>query len=665
MLHESALFALFASWQANRTLNFIVVRREIMGTITFVVPYPEIIPLVQKISHEQHDDEWQISIVEALGVRGVKDIRFYSDVVIARGVVSAALKARLANIPVVDLMVSGYDVMRALIECRNRFRCSKIAIVGACDMIYGAPSMQELLNVELTTVTVNNEEEAEEQIGRLKSEGIRVVIGGVMSTEIAAQFGLETVVVDSGPEAIRQAIIEAKRVGKVRRTEQERSEQFRTILNYVNEGVIVVDSSGTIQVANTVARRLVNFSENLIKFGMQDICPDLNLDSVLTTGNAKLGEVKIINGQQVAINSVPIIIKNGVAGAVTTFQPVSAIQQMEEQIRQKIHQRGLIAKVHFNDILGQSPAIKESIAMAREFSKVDSNVLIIGPTGTGKEMFAQSIHNSSRRSRGPFVAVNCAALPEELLESELFGYVEGAFTGALRTGKAGFFEQAHRGTLFMDEIADVSPKLQARLLRVLQEREIRRLGDSKVIPIDVRVITATNKDLQKMMLEGTFRADLYYRLDVLRVTVPSLAERSEDIVPLMRNFMRFYCAKVNKPCRDLSSEVEAMFIAYPWPGNIRELRNVAERLAVVTNREVINKSILLLACPQFALSQNQPNRCEEKKTENFLAEDSYRTEILEVLAKTHYHYGRAAAELGIGRTTLWRRMKEFGISRSK
>lgn len=636
-----------------------------MGMITFVVPYPEIAPLVQKISCEQQDGKWQINIVDALGVREVKDKRFYSDVVIARGAVSEALKDHLANIPVVDLTVSGYDVMRALLECRKKFCCDKIAIVGAASMIYGAQSMQELLDVELKTVVVNDEEEAEEWMGRLKKEGIRVIIGGVMSTKVAKLLGMNAVFVDSGPESVRQAIVEAKRVGNVRLREQERSEQFRTILNYVNEGVIVVDGLGNIQVANTAALRLVNFSENSTQIGIQEMCPELDLGSVLTKGNAKLGEVKTVNGQQVAINSVPIIIKNGITGAVATFQPVSVIQKMEEQIRQKIHQRGLVAKVHFNDILGQSLVLKECIAMAREFSKVDSNVLIVGPTGTGKEMFAQSIHNSSRRCGGPFVAVNCAALPEELLESELFGYVEGAFTGALRTGKAGFFEQAHRGTLFMDEIADISPKLQARLLRVLQEREIRRLGDSKVIPIDVRVIAATNRDIHEMMMQGSFRADLYYRLDVLRVSVPSLAERLEDIVPLMKNFLRFYCAKVNKPCRDLSPEVKDLFLAYPWPGNIRELRNVAERLAVVTNKEIIDRVNLLAACPQFAFCQNPPHTCGSETLTPYQADNSYRVKIVEALAKTHYHYGRAAAELGIGRTTLWRRMKEFGISRFK
>lgn len=637
-----------------------------MGTITFVVPYPEITPLVRKISREQEDGEWQITIVEALGVRGVKNKNFTSsDVVIARGVVSAALKERLADIPVIDLMVSGYDVMRAVLECQKRFCYHKIALVGAGDMIYGAQNMQELLNVELMTVTVNNEEEAEACIRRLKENGIGIVIGGIMSSKIAAQLGLDTVFIGSGPEAVRQSIVEAKRVGKVRRQEQERSEQFRTILNYVNEGVVAVDGAGYINLANTVARRMISLADNFVNLEINDICPELNLANVLATGNAKLGEVKTVNGQQFAINSVPIVIENGIAGAVATFQPVSAIQAMEEQIRQKIHQRGLVAKFTFNNILGKSPAIKESIAMAREFSKVDSNVLIVGPTGTGKEMFAQSIHNSSRRSRGPFVAVNCAALPEDLLESELFGYVEGAFTGALRTGKAGFFEQAHRGTLFMDEIADISPKLQARLLRVLQEREVRRLGDSKVIPIDVRVIAATNQDLQKLMTEGTFRADLYYRLDVLRVTVPALAERSEDIVPMMRYFLKLYCAKVNKPCKELSAQVEAMLAVYSWPGNIRELRNIAERLAVLASSEVINKSNLIAVCPQFAYSPGSPGSGGRDDPGRSAEDKGYRAKIVAVLARTHYHYGQAAAELGIGRTTLWRKMKEFGINRSK
>lgn len=223
---------------------------------------------------------------------------------------------------------------------------------------------------------------------------------------------------------------------------------------------------------------------------------------------------------------------------MVAFQDVTRIQEMEGKFYRKIHLRGHVAKYTFDDILFQSSEIKRTIETAQRYSEVDSNILIIGETGTGKEIFAQSIHNHSNRKNNPFVAINCAALPENLLESELFGYAEGAFTGAMKGGKQGFFELAHRGTIFLDEIGEISPKMQSRSLRVLQEREIMRIGDDKVIPVDVRILSATNKDLMQMVKSNDFREDLYYRLSVLDLVLPPLRERREDIPLLVNAFIQ-------------------------------------------------------------------------------------------------------------------------------
>jgi transcriptional regulator with PAS, ATPase and Fis domain len=525
------------------------------------------------------------------------------------------------------------------------------------DMLEGAQSIQDFLKIKFTTLTVRNEEDAEAGILQLKKDGVRVVIGGVMSTKIAADLGLDTIFIHTGPEAIRQAIREAKRVGTVRRREQERNEQLRAILNCAAEGILAIDGDGCISLANTAAVRLAGLSENPSNLKLDEVCPELELGRVLATGNPQLGEIRTVDGHQIAVNSIPVIIKDQVAGVVATLHPVTAIQELERRIRQKIHQRGLVAKFRFSDILGQSPAIKNTVKLAREFSKVESSVLIVGATGTGKEMLAQSIHNGSHRSQGPFVAVNCAALPEDLLESELFGYVEGAFTGALHGGKMGLFELAHRGTIFLDEIADISPKLQARLLRVIQEREIMRLGDNKIIPVDVRIVVATNRDLLKIMKEGKFRDDLYYRLDILRVIVPTLVERTEDIVPIMRHFLRMYCTKFAKQAMELTKEAEEILETYSWPGNVRELRNIAERLAVVTAGDVICGKDLAAVSPQLVKGMSVPAKKPVAVADR---DDEEQMAVLRALEKTDYHYGRAAAELGIGRTTLWRKLKRMG-----
>ncbi len=239
------------------------------------------------------------------------------------------------------------------------------------------------------------------------------------------------------------------------------------------------------------------------------------------------------------VNCVPAPDNSGNTGCVLTFQDTSRIQADELQVRKKLRHSSFQAKYQFSNILHKSRIMDSVISDAMTYSYSDSNILICGETGTGKELFAQSIHNSSPRKNHPFVAINCSALPENLLESELFGYVEGAFTGASKGGKMGFFELAHKGTIFLDEIGDVSPNLQSRLLRVLQEREVVRLGSDTVIPVDVRVISATNKNLKEEVANGRFRQDLLYRLDVLELNLPPLRNREQDALFLLSQLISY------------------------------------------------------------------------------------------------------------------------------
>jgi len=360
-----------------------------------------------------------------------------------------------------------------------------------------------------------------------------------------------------------------------------------------------------------------------------------------------------------AVNTIPIKVNHKTVGAVATFRPVADIQEQEGRLRRKIYQRGLVAKHRFDDIVGASRAIRKAVDAASEFSELDSNVLITGETGTGKEIFAQSIHNAGHRHQGPFVAINCAALPENLLESELFGYVEGAFSGASRSGKIGLFELAHRGTIFLDEISEISPKLQGHLLRVLQEREIMRLGDDRVIPVDVRIIAATNRDLLRMMRQERFRQDLYYRLDILRLTLPPLRERREDILPLMREFLDHYCRQFNRPAKTIASDGETRLQRHDWPGNVRELRNIAERLAAQRHGERIGAREIDDVL-QPASGQDDTTVLTTGRSDPALPPDRQAPgpdALARALEASGFHYGKAAALLGISRTTLWRRLK--------
>ena len=285
---------------------------------------------------------------------------------------------------------------------------------------------------------------------------------------------------------------------------------------------------------------------------------------------------------------------------------------------------------------------------------MESNILIRGETGTGKELFAQSIHNASQRKNRPFVAINCAALPDNILESELFGYVEGAFTGAAKGGKVGFFEIAHKGTLFLDEIGDISPKLQSRLLRVLQEREIIRLGSDTVIPIDVRIIAATNKDLYAEVQAGAFREDLYYRLDVLELKLPPVRQRKQDIPCLAEHFLNFEREKHACVLKGFTKGATQLLTSYDWPGNVRELRNFCERISILCKREYAEASDVLRALPSLSAGASPvPLPSPVQKNE--------REELQRILLLHQGNRKETARYLGIHPSTLWRKMKRLGL----
>ncbi len=358
-----------------------------------------------------------------------------------------------------------------------------------------------------------------------------------------------------------------------------------------------------------------------------------------------------------------------------------------------------LARYTFADIVGKSESVGSCLLQAKQVAGTGSTVLISGETGTGKELFVQSIHNVSQQSGGPFVALNCGAIPSSLVESQLFGYETGAFTGAQKGGQRGLFEQANGGTLFLDEISEMGLELQARFLRVLQERELVRIGGTRVIPINVRVIASTNRNLWQMVTSGKFRRDLYYRLNVVELRVPPLRDRIEDIPLLVRHFISQFHNNFGSFVQDISEEALSWLICYPWPGNVRELRNCIERIMNLTTHEVITIDDIPVIIRQGiehtahgAILQMRvrpaPPAVEEVAPPNdirglaaeTLAETNYaspmrektslkgttqaleRTVIIQALGKSTYRRRLAAGMLGISTTTLWRKMKRLGIS---
>lgn len=366
------------------------------------------------------------------------------------------------------------------------------------------------------------------------------------------------------------------------------SNQLQTLINSVDEGIIALDENNSISVFNPVAEDLLGISCHDV-IGRKTSCNNLPqyLQSILRYKDTTKETFLKVNNQHIIVNLAELSENNNAVGKLFILKNVTEIQRLEEELRRKIVSEKNYARYTFADLNGLSNKIEAAKNLAIKVASSDFPVLIQGESGTGKEIFAQSIHNASSRKSGPFIAINFAALSESLLESELFGYTEGSFTGAKKGGAPGLFEQGHKGTIFLDEIGDAPLSFQVRLLRVLQEKQIRRIGSSRIIPIDIRVITATNKDLKELIQKGEFRQDLYYRLKVLSLKLPPLRERRADIVPLLIGMYRRHFD--NHPIHNAEtyfSEVLPHLQEYDWPGNIRELQNVAEYLFCISPNEV-------------------------------------------------------------------------------
>lgn len=348
--------------------------------------------------------------------------------------------------------------------------------------------------------------------------------------------------------------------------------QLNVMLDSTDDGIIELDKLGNIILCNKNALKIINLErENVINRKGKDLLPSIHLEKILENKEIIKDELVRINNKNVITTVYPIMHSDKFYGTVVNIKEFDEVEKKQHKIRKKLIGKGHRAKYTFNDIIGNSELINECKSIAKRMAKSNSSILITGETGTGKELFAQAIHNESKRKIHQFVAVNCGALPVSILESELFGYEEGAFTGARKGGKLGLFELAHKGTIFLDEIGEMPLNLQMKLLRVLQEKEIMRIGSDRVINIDIRVIAATNKNLDKSIEENKFREDLYYRLKVLPLKIPPLRVRPEDILSLIN----YYKNKFNGSFK-LNNEAKDILLKYNWKGNIRELRNFVE-----------------------------------------------------------------------------------------
>ncbi|MGE5704560.1 MAG: sigma-54 interaction domain-containing protein [Clostridia bacterium] len=429
---------------------------------------------------------------------------------------------------------------------------------------------------------------------------------------------------------------------------------IQAILDASHDGIIAVDQQANIVLVNKNAIEILGLPTEIVGKKISKYIPNSDMLRILSTGKREIGDIATVLNRQIIINRLPIIVEGEIIGAISTFKEITDIQKIEMRIRKKFNESGLEAKYRLEDIAGDSPIFSEIKELARSFAKTDATVLILGESGTGKELFAQGIHLQSLRVSGPFVAVNCAALPGNLLESELFGYEDGAFTGARKGGRQGLFELAHGGTIFLDEIGEMSLPIQALLLRVLQEKKVRRVGGEKIIPVDVRVVAATNRDLEELIEEKLFRSDLYYRLNVLTLEIPPLRERLSDIPVLAASIIDEIGEKGNKPITCVDPAIYELFQQYHWPGNVRELRNVLERMVLLAE----NQSLQL---KDAAFFKRKAEMSKRPAAQSLNQTESEEHTIMRVLETVQGNKTEAARLLGMDRTTLWRKLKRMGL----
>jgi len=444
---------------------------------------------------------------------------------------------------------------------------------------------------------------------------------------------------------------------------EEREHRFRVVLDNISEGVFSIDKQGYITTINTVARKLLNCQDvDVLGESLKQLnLPDESLVECLqgkTFDNRKQDLITEYGRFQFFASGRPIGDSSGhIVGAVEIITDMRDIKKLARDLSQP-------ARISFSDFIGKHPTIQQIIAFAQKLAKTDSIVLLRGESGTGKELFAQAIHTESGRI-GAFIPINCAALPESLLESELFGYMGGAFTGAKKEGKPGLFELASDGTIFLDEIGEMPLSLQAKMLRLIQERRVRRIGGAKEIPLRTRIITATNKNLEQMVKDKLFREDLYYRINVLPIHLPPLKERAEDIPLLVDHFLFQLASRLNKPLQLVTPEALHKLCQHAWPGNIRELRNVIERAAILCDGSAIGVEHILFSfevgATRHDISHQTSGEIADRQSLHALLAQYERQLLLRALEASQ-SIRKTAKILGVSHTTLLNKLKKHQLT---
>ncbi len=612
--------------------------------IAFIAPYESIRTKAQSIIETNNYPAKTYAGDLQSGVEAARRaIEEGAKIVISRGGTARLIKESL-GIEVIEVGGSIYRVLAYITD--NTTPATRIAVVGFRQIISLVQPVCDILGRTHRSFILSDSQSLETIADEVLAWKPDVVIGDAISVRMAESRKLNFHLIESSMETLVDAFEQARLVLNNMRRHIDNAEKLAAVLDCTKEGAILITKDGRIEEVNKQGCRLLhNRRHSIIGLTCQELFASDELEKARLTRKRTSNILVSYLDTRLALEHVVIAPEDALSGAVILFQKVEQIQEAGNALRKKLMDKGFYAKYRFEDIVCQSRVMRTLLKVARHYSGMDLHIMIQGETGTGKELFAQSIHNESPLANGPFVAVNCAALSGSLLESELFGYAPGAFTGALRTGKTGLFELANGGTLFLDEITEMDVFLQAKLLRALESQEIMRIGDNKVIPISVRVISATNRDPRQAVRHGQLRSDLFFRLNVLDLEIPPLRERSGDAAFLFKQFLAKLSgpgtANIQAP-RHLLEALEQ----YAWPGNVRELQNLA------------TKYIALRGMPDYDWLQHLTQEYEAD-LDNDADQPRPLNEVISAyvhrtLTRENGNIARTATRLGIDRNTVKR-----------
>ncbi len=599
----------------------------------------------------------------------------YFDIVISRGRIIDKLKEINCSIPFLPIVFSATETMSILNKIRNKTNLSKtnnikkIGLVSSSHLQINEKIFSETYDIEIKNFALESDHPAliKTTLKKIIDENFDIIACNKKIQPFAEEMGLPTFFEPvQEPDFFKEGFRYAKNIALANLEMKKKKKELETLIDYSFHPVMTLDEQGNILICNSAVCKIFRLPKTEI-IGSQicNLIPELNkseIDTILNTGANIFGRIIDIGHAVIVLNINPVIQNTDSGTAVANFILLNDKNSIENSSKTPKNANNS-ARYDFSNIKGESPAIIETKRLAAQFARYDSNILIFGETGTGKEVFAQSIHNNSLRNNGPFVALNCGAIPLHLLESELFGYVEGAFTGASKKGKKGLIEIADKGTIFLDEISEMDINAQLRLLRVLEERSFTRVGSNEVKHVNIRIIAASNKNLMDLVEQDKFREDLFYRLNVLTLFIPPLRNRDSDAILLTEHFLQIFGETYNKIIQ-LDEQAKKLLLDFEWKGNIRQLRNFCERLIVVADRNIISAAFLKKQIQDVYMFKSRKVQTEkniEPEVQSNLLFSDEKDKIIAALTRFNGNRKSAADVLGISLTTLWRKMKKYDL----